>query len=349
MACNCCGRSFKSSSSIATRLTYALLFFVSNIIAWILRDHMPLELAKHLPLSDNCGIVDGTTISECQKKTYVLRVTLANTIFFSLLGACLVGIKTSKEGRAMIQNGLWPVKFILWLGIQVGCFFIPVGAPFQTYATISIFGGALFIVVQLVLLLDFAYAWNESWASKGENKWYAAILGCTGGFYLAAVGLVVGAYIMFPNSQDGNDCAVSTVVTTTTWLLALVCSAISMHPRVEHGAILPSSLISMYLCYYSFSALNSQANKCNPHFSDDTTQDPSWSTFVALGLTFVAITYSALSTGSKTKGVDSQTDAEDYHRLESVQPAINGEGAMTEDSQSPGPQQVGIPPFVLAH
>ena len=78
---------------------------------------MPNQLAEHLPSQDFDA--DCARNSDCQKKIYVLRITLANTIFFTLCGMLVFGIKSSKDPRAMVQNGLWPLKFILWLGILV--------------------------------------------------------------------------------------------------------------------------------------------------------------------------------------------------------------------------------------
>lgn len=46
------------------------------------------------------------------------------------------------------------------------------------------FGACLFLLIQIVLLIEFAYEWNESWVAKWhgdtfqENKnWYAAATG----------------------------------------------------------------------------------------------------------------------------------------------------------------------------
>lgn len=37
--------------------------------------------------------------------------------------------------------------------------------------TLSKFGSGLFLLVQVVLLLDFVHAWNENWVSKDEQFW----------------------------------------------------------------------------------------------------------------------------------------------------------------------------------
>lgn len=41
---------------------------------------------------------------------------------------------------------------------------------------LSIFGAGLFLLVQVVLLLDFTHSWNDSWVEKDEQKWSVQVL-----------------------------------------------------------------------------------------------------------------------------------------------------------------------------
>lgn len=49
--------------------------------------------------------------------------------------------------------------------------------PFLAWFWIGVSGAFCFILIQLVLLVDFAHSWNESWVEKmeeGNSKcWYA--------------------------------------------------------------------------------------------------------------------------------------------------------------------------------
>jgi hypothetical protein len=40
--------------------------------------------------------------------------------------------------------------------------------------SISKFGSGLFLLVQVVLLLDFVHGWNENWVAKDEQFWLVA-------------------------------------------------------------------------------------------------------------------------------------------------------------------------------
>jgi hypothetical protein len=46
---------------------------------------------------------------------------------------------------------------------------------FLAWMVIGMIGGFLFLLIQLVLIVDFAHAWNESWLGKYEesqSKWW---------------------------------------------------------------------------------------------------------------------------------------------------------------------------------
>jgi hypothetical protein len=38
---------------------------------------------------------------------------------------------------------------------------------------LAIFGSGLFLLVQVVILLDFTHTWNDSWVAKDEDFWYS--------------------------------------------------------------------------------------------------------------------------------------------------------------------------------
>ena len=46
---------------------------------------------------------------------------------------------------------------------------------FITAETISKFGSGLFLLVQVVLLLDFVHGWNEKWVKKDEQFWFVEL------------------------------------------------------------------------------------------------------------------------------------------------------------------------------
>ena len=56
--------------------------------------------------------------------------------------------------------------------------FIPHDVGFEdVWLIIGMIGGFVFILIQLVLIVDFAHAWNEKWLEnfeESQNKWWYA-------------------------------------------------------------------------------------------------------------------------------------------------------------------------------
>jgi hypothetical protein len=57
-----------------------------------------------------------------------------------------------------------------------GAFFIKEGSFGPTWMYFGLIGGFLFILIQLVLIIDFAHSWAESWVANYEETeskgWY---------------------------------------------------------------------------------------------------------------------------------------------------------------------------------
>jgi len=77
----------------------------------------------------------------------------------------------------------WCIKWLVVIGLVVAFFFIPEGANY-TFGNIilgfGLAGSILFILIQVVLLVDFAHTWAETWigyAEENDNKgWYIVTL-----------------------------------------------------------------------------------------------------------------------------------------------------------------------------
>ena len=66
----------------------------------------------------------------------------------------------------------WGIKYLVLIGTIVGAFFIPEdqqGTFGTTWMYFGLIGGFFFILIQLVLVVDFAHRWAESWVEKYEE------------------------------------------------------------------------------------------------------------------------------------------------------------------------------------
>lgn len=77
-----------------------------------------------------------------------------------------IGAKSSRDPRAPIQNGFWGIKYMIVSVMSIGAFFIPAGAFGTVWMWIGLMGGVAFILVQLVLIVDFAHNWAEAWVGE---------------------------------------------------------------------------------------------------------------------------------------------------------------------------------------
>jgi hypothetical protein len=52
---------------------------------------------------------------------------------------------------------------------MVGAFFIPETNFGPTWMYIGMIGGLIFIIIQLILIIDFAHSWAEAWVTNYEE------------------------------------------------------------------------------------------------------------------------------------------------------------------------------------
>merc|ERR1711963_1302256 len=100
----------------------------------------------------------------------VYRLCLIVTLFFTLMSVLMIGVKSSSAPRAGIQNGFWGLKYLIIIGGMIGAFFIPRGSFGEVWMVFGMIGGFLFILIQLILIIDFAHSWAEAWVGNWEEN-----------------------------------------------------------------------------------------------------------------------------------------------------------------------------------
>ncbi|NXI36443.1 SERC3 protein, partial [Galbula dea] len=282
LLCRCCPN---SRNSTVTRLIYAFLLFLSTVLASIMLAPGMEEQLKKVPgfcdegLHTRIPYMDGFVSCELfVGYRAVYRISFAMAVFFFLFSLLMIGVKTSNDPRASVHNGFWFFKIAAIVALMVGAFYIPEG-PFTTaWFVIGISGATIFIVIQLLLLVDFAYSWNESWVERmkeGNSKcWYAALLSCTCLFYALSVLLVVLFYLFY-TTPDG--CTENKWFISINLILCIVVSAVSILPKVQEyrpsSGLLQSSVITLYTMYLTWSAMSNEPERsCNPSLLNIITQ-----------------------------------------------------------------------------
>lgn len=192
----CCGCCPKVRQSRTTRFMYALYFVLVVLLCCLMMSPAVAKtMREQIPFfEDICkGIKAGDT---CEKLGYsaVYRVCFGMACFFFVFCLLTLGINTSKGCRAHIHNGFWFFKLLLLGAMCSGAFFIPDQESFlEAWRYVGAVGGFLFIVIQLLLMVEFAHKWNKNWtAGTVTNKlWYAALSLVTLVMYSIATGGLV--------------------------------------------------------------------------------------------------------------------------------------------------------------
>ena len=264
LCCACCP---SSVTSIMTRLMYLFLIILGILASSVFLIPQVTELlAKDagIPFYDATWCDLAGAGSQCEKfmgYTSVYRVWFGFVMFFLLMTIIMIGVKDSKDFRSGIQNGFWFFKILIIIALIVAAFFIKDKAFNTAWMYIGLIAGILFILFQVVFLVDFAHSWNEAWVSNAEDSkgWYVALAICMFLMYGLALAGVVGMFIYFTAS---DSCGFNKGIISVNIILCVVLSLIALLPKVQEenprSGLLQASMITMYVVYLTFSALASE-------------------------------------------------------------------------------------------
>lgn len=318
---------------------YAVMLLLGTIAACVTLSPGLQDALKKVPF---CSSNDSSTIAlyptwQCESAVgylAVYRLCFALSAFFFLMALIMIGVKTSKDPRAGIQNGFWAIKYLLVIGGMVGAFFIPEGSFGTTWMYFGMIGGFLFIIIQLILIIDFAHSWAESWVGNYEETeskaWYAALLIFTLLNYALAI---TGIVLLFVYFTLPDDCALNKFFISFNLILCVIVSILSVLPSVQEtqprSGLLQSSVVTLYVMYLTWSSVSSQPYKpCNPGFlgviglkSESTFDSES---IVGLVIWMCCVLYSSLRTASSSSKI---TMSE--HVLVKDNGAVRGQGNLS--------------------
>ncbi|XP_067123454.1 probable serine incorporator isoform X3 [Centruroides vittatus] len=305
----CCSACPSCKNSTSTRIMYAVMLLLTTIVACIMLSPSLTESLQKVPFCKNSTLLSQTV--DCDKAVgylAVYRICFALTLFFVLFAIMMIGVKSSKDARAGIQNGFWAIKYLILIGGMVGAFFIPGNSAFgDVWMYFGMIGGFVFILIQLILIIDFAHSWAESWVSKYEETeskgWYGALLFFTFIQYAISIAAIVLLFIYYTKSEG---CSLNKFFISFNLILCVVLSILSIIPKIQEAqprsGLLQASVVSLYTFYLTWSALHNSDPNCKslPWGS------PSKNTFdaqsiVGLIIWFACVLYSSIRTSSNSQ------------------------------------------------
>ena len=123
----------------------------------------------------------------------------------------------------------------------------------------------MFIIIQLVLIIDIAHSWAESWGEynkqSSDSSWFYGLLAITGIFYILTLAIIIVSYTYYTGQQVGQ-CKLHEFFITFNMILCFILTATSILPKVqEHlpsSGLLQASFVSLYMMYLTWSAMSNQ-------------------------------------------------------------------------------------------
>ncbi|CAM9982715.1 unnamed protein product [Lampetra fluviatilis] len=262
LCCSCCPG---IKTSTGTRIMYTLYHVLGTVacclmlsptVSEFLKEHIPFyaDLCQKINAGDDCERLVGYSA--------VYKVCFGMAVFFFLFSLFLINVKKSSDCRASVHNGFWFIKLVVLIAICAGAFFIPDQDNFiKVFMYVGVVGGFLFIIIQLILLVDFTHSWNKNWTSGIESNkcWYLALGSVTLVFYSVAV---VSSILMLVYYTHWDGCTFNKMLIGVNVTLCALASALAISPCVQkhqsNSGLLQASIISCYVMYLTFSAVSSR-------------------------------------------------------------------------------------------
>jgi len=164
----------------------------------------------------------------------------------------------------------------------------------------------VFIFIQIVLLVDWAYEWNENWVHR---EWYKQIVAVSIVIYVGSVVGIILMYVWF-----APHCPLNIFFVTFTLLSSALFTYISVREDVERGALLSSAVVTVYCVYLCFSALmGSTDTSCNPFPPDSS--GITWILVIGVIIAIASIGWSTIRSASHKTFFDLKSKEEDQKLL----------------------------------
>ncbi|KAI5622913.1 serine incorporator 1-like, partial [Silurus asotus] len=271
LACRFCS---KCKNSIVTRIIYTLILFLDTIIAFIMLSPTVEHRMRQIPgLCENN--VTSTAAGMFQCETFVgyravYRLCFGISTSFLVFFLLTINIKNTRDFRAAIHNGYWFFKIALIIMLTVAAFYIPQGRFSIIWFIVGAIGAFVFILIQLILLMDFVHSLSESWINKMENEnkklWGCALYSVTSLNYSLSITAVTLMYIFYAQPEK---CALNRFFIFFNLILCIIASVISLLKKVRKylpaSGLMQSSSITLYTMYLTWSAITNEPEKvCNP-------------------------------------------------------------------------------------
>jgi hypothetical protein len=255
-AATCCfkamGLGSTENRSLAKLLYFALQLWLVAVML-LLRDVAEPSWLSWVPNLNACQQAGDP--ASCYGEQLAYRANFSAALLYLVLF-------TVSWFSTSVTSQYFVAKFTLVAVLPLALAFCP-NDFFEAYSGFCSYAAFPFLLAQIVILIDFGYTWNETWAANGYTernanildeslgrRWFIGIVFASVCLFLFAV---VGDISLFVSFREAN----------VRWLVSgvllgvVVCTAVSISEWAEHGAVLPSAVVAAYSYFLTYCAVGS--------------------------------------------------------------------------------------------
>ena len=303
-ACGCCAGQTLHAFGRAIpvnypRVMHVLIFGVTALGAWLCGRYLPAELLERAAIFGACSAAKAAEegahdVRACLVSLFVVRAMAALAVWYGVLALLTVNVREPTDWRVRIYAELWGPKVLALAGLVVVAFVLP-NDVFVGYSWLALVGAAAFVLVQIVVLIDFACEWAGAWVAKMEddadeyadgcgaagcdNGYFVALLATSGAMFAGALAIAIVLYCLFTRAHVPGGCsggALNAFLVTVQLVLSVVCAVCAVLPAVKErtpdSGLLQASFVALYTAYLLLSALLSEPaawkDGCNRWYTD---------------------------------------------------------------------------------
>lgn len=179
---------------------------------------------------------------------------------------------------------------------------------------VALIGSTVFILLGLVLLVDFAHSWSETclenWENSpdGSNLWQWILIGSTAVLYIFTITITSLLYAFFA----GAGCTLNRFFISFNLVFCLIITVLSVHPVIQEynprSGLAQAGMVAAYCTYLIISAIANHTHEsetCNPLRNGSTTAKGTRTTAIIFGglFTFLAIAYSTTRAATQSRAL----------------------------------------------
>lgn len=273
------------------RYVYGLIFLVTNLLAWAVRDYGHSVLAEMRRLKECKGGKD------CLGAEGVLRVSMGCFMFYFIMFLSTAGTSKLHEHRELWHSGWWSAKIFMMMVLIILPFLLP-AEVISLYGEVAHFGAGVFLLIQLISIISFITWLNDCCQSEKHSdrcQIHIMLLATT-----AYVVCIIGIILMYIWYTPEPSCLLNIFFITWTLVLLQLMTSVSLHPKVNAGFLTPG-LMGLYVVFLCWSAIRSEPPEEKCIRKAETATKGDWLTIISFIVAVLAIVIATFSTGIDSK------------------------------------------------